>query len=57
MTKMSFGLFGLFILSGYKLGSEMGIAVAICIFMVASGLLEEFKKNPRKNVFKKKEVK
>lgn len=55
MNKLSFGLFGLFVLLGNQLGSMFGIAVAICVFMVADGLIDEFKRRARKNIKKKEE--
>ena len=41
MKKFELGLFSLAILVGNYLGSQFGIAVAICIFMVVSGLVDE----------------
>ena len=55
MNKLSFGLFGLLVLLGNQLGSMFGMAVAICIFMIVDGLLEELRKRPRKVITKKKE--
>ena len=57
MNKLSFGLFGLLVLLGNQLGSMFGMAVAICIFMIVDGLLEELRKRPRKVILKKKEEK
>jgi hypothetical protein len=56
MRRFSFGLFGLLILLGNKLGSVFGIALAICIFMIADGLIEEFRRRARRDM-RKKEVK
>ena len=47
MKKFSFGLFGLFILLGNQLGSAFGIALAICIWMILDGLVEEFTRRSR----------
>lgn len=55
MRKFSFGLFGLLILLGNQLGSMFGIAIAICVFMIIDGLIEEIQKRPRKTINKKKE--
>lgn len=40
MKKFTLGVFGLFILIGGMLGSGMGIAVAICLWMIGDGLVE-----------------
>ena len=57
MRKLSFGLFGLFVLLGDQLGSTFGMAVAICSWMVLDGVIEEIRKTPRKNIKTKKEDK
>lgn len=44
MRKFSFGLFGLFMLLGNQLGSMMGIAIALCVWMIVDGLIEEAQK-------------
>ena len=41
MKKFSFGLFGLAVLLGNQLGSMFGVAIALCVWMVADGLIEE----------------
>ena len=58
MKKFSFGLLGLCVLVGSYFGSVMGIAIAICAFMVIDGLFEEVtkRKNSEKDI-EKKEVK
>lgn len=53
MRKLSFGLFGLSVLLGQQLGSIFGMTVAICIFMIVDGGIEEAQRRNRKN--KKKE--
>lgn len=55
MNKLSFGLFGLFILLGNQLGSGFGIALAICIWMILDGMIDTLRKSKR-NMEKKKEV-
>ena len=46
---MKFGLFGLCILLGNHFGSTFGMAVAICIFMILSGVLDAYqKRTPKK---------
>jgi len=55
MKKFSMGLFGLALLIGNQLGSMLGVAVALCIWMIVDGLVEEFHKN-QKNKPTKKEV-
>lgn len=58
MSKVSFGLFGLFILLGNQFGSIFGIALAICVFMIIDGAMGEFKRRETyKNMMKKKEGK
>ena len=44
MRKFSFGLFGLLILLGNQLGSMFGIAIALCVWMIVDGLIEEGQK-------------
>jgi len=48
MTKFGFGLFALCALVGCYLGSLFGTAIAICVFMTISGLIEEMARNRRK---------
>lgn len=55
MRKFSFGLFGLLVVLGNRLGSIFGMAIAICTFMIVDGLIEEIQKRPRKTITKKKE--
>ncbi len=57
MKKLSFGLFGLFVLLGDQLGSTFGMAVAICSWMVLDGLIDEIRTRPKKNIKTKKEDK
>lgn len=57
MKKFEFGLFALCVLVGSQVGSMFGIAVAVCVFMIADGLAEEFIKRPRKVKEPKKEDK
>lgn len=57
MRKFSFGLFGLLVLLGGQLGSMFGMAVAICIFMILDGLIEEIQKRQKAIKKKKEEVK
>jgi hypothetical protein len=59
MRKFSFGAFGLFILLGNQLGSMFGIAIAICVWMILDGLIEEFQKRKPKEIktHKKEETK
>ena len=54
---IKYGLLVLLIQVGNKLGSDFGMGVAFCVFMIIEGLIEEFKKKPRKNITKKEEVK
>ena len=56
MRKFTIGLFGLAILLGNQLGSMFGIAVAICIFMMLDGILEEISLRSRTNKPKKEWV-
>lgn len=55
MKKFSFGLFVLVLLIANQLGSMLGVAIALCIWMMADGLVEEFVKH-QKNKPNKKEV-
>lgn len=56
MRKLSFGLFGLSVLLGQQLGSIFGMAVAICIFMIVDGGIEEAqRRQARKNKEKKED--
>ena len=48
MKKFSFGSFGLMMLIGNQLGSTLGTAIALCAWMMADGLIEEFQKNRQK---------
>ncbi len=57
MKKLSFGLFGLFVLLGDQFGSTFGMAVAICSWMVLDGLIDEIRTRPKKNIKTKKEDK
>ena len=41
MKKFSFGLFGLVVLLGNQLGSMFGVAIALCVWMIVDGLMEE----------------
>ena len=41
MKKFSFGLFGLAVLLGNQLGSMFGVAIALCVWMILDGLMEE----------------
>lgn len=56
MRKFTIGLFGLAILLGNQLGSMFGIAVAICIFMMLDGILEEISLRSKTNKPKKEWV-
>ncbi|MDX9917303.1 MAG: hypothetical protein RBT15_04730 [Gudongella sp.] len=56
MKKFSFGLFGLAMLLGNQLGSMLGVAIALCVWMIVDGLIEEVQKH-KKNKTGKKEVK
>jgi hypothetical protein len=47
MKKFSMGLFGLALLLGNQLGSMMGVAIALCVWMIADGLIEEVQKARR----------
>lgn len=53
MKKLSFGLFGLSLIIGNHFGSMLGIAVAICVFMIIDGLIEEIRNRPKTNIFRK----
>jgi hypothetical protein len=55
MNKLLLGVFALMIILGNQFGSMFGIAVAICIFMIADGLLDEFKRRRSKKIITKKE--
>ena len=57
MKRFEFGLLALCLLLGNYFGSMFGIAIAVCGFMIADGLLEEFVKRPKKNKVIKKEDK
>jgi hypothetical protein len=48
MKKFSMGLFGLALLLGNQLGSMMGVAIALCVWMIVDGVVEEIQKS-RKN--------
>lgn len=52
MNKLNFGIFGLFILAGSYFGSTFGIAVAVCVFMIADGIKDEFKKQKSNKINK-----
>lgn len=58
MNRMAFGMFGLCMLVGNYFGSNLGTAVAVCVFMVASGAIDEMKRRRQyQDVSKKKEDK
>jgi hypothetical protein len=57
MKKFSLGLFGLALLLGNQLGSAMGIAIAICGWMILDGLVETITIGLSKNRELKKEGK
>ena len=50
MKKFSFGLFGLSMLVGNHLGSMLGMAIALCAWMVVDGLIEEIQKNRQNKI-------
>lgn len=50
------GIFGLAILLGNQLGSMLGIAIAICVFMILDGIIEMIAQSTRKNKPKKEWV-
>lgn len=54
MRRMMMGLFGLVILLGNQLGSMLGVAIAICVFMILDGLAEavtqKSKNKPKKEM-------
>lgn len=50
MKKFSFGLFGLAMLLGNQLGSMLGMAIALCVWMVVDGLIEEIQKNRQNKI-------
>lgn len=52
---ISYGLLVLVILVGNKLGSDFGMGVAFCIFLIAEGLIGKLRAIPRKTIIKKKE--
>ena len=48
MKKLSIGLFGLAVLLGMHFGSTLGVAIAVCAWMIIDGLVDEVQKS-RKN--------
>ena len=50
MKKFSFGLFGLVMLVGNHLGSMLGIAIALCVWMILDGAIEEIQKNRQNKI-------
>ena len=56
MRRMTMGIFGLAILLGNQLGSMLGIAIAICVFMILDGIIEMIAQSTRKNKPKKEWV-
>ena len=56
MRIMTMGIFGLAILLGNQLGSMLGIAIAICVFMILDGIIEMLAQSTRKNKPKKEWV-
>ena len=48
MRIMTMGIFGLAILLGNQLGSMLGIAIAICVFMILDGIIEMIAQSTRK---------
>ena len=44
MRRMTMGIFGLAILLGNQLGSMLGVAIALSVFMIFDGLIEEGQK-------------
>ena len=56
MRRMTMGIFGLAILLGNQLGSILGIAIAICVFMILDGIIEMIAQSTRKNKPKKELV-
>jgi uncharacterized membrane protein len=57
MKKFEFGLLTLCVLVGGYFGSVMGIAIAMAVYMVVSGLFEELRKNQVRKANEEKEVK
>ena len=55
MRRSTLGLFGLLVLLGNQLGSSFGMAVAVCVFIILDGIIEEIQKRPFKKI--KKEAK
>lgn len=58
MRKFECGLLALCMLIGSYVGSMFGIGIAICTYMILSGLIEEmtgYKKQRKFNVIKKEE--
>ena len=53
MRRMTMGIFGLAILLGNQLGSILGIAIAICVFMILDGIIEMIAQSTRKNSLKR----
>ena len=47
MKKFSFGLFVLVLLIANQLGSMLGVAIALCVWMMTDGLIEEFVKRQK----------
>ena len=56
MRRMTMGIFGLAILLGNQLGSILGIAITICVFMILDGIIEIIAQSTRKNKPKKEWV-
>ena len=54
---MNYGLLVLVILVGNKLGSDFGMGVAFCMFLIIEGSITRLKKRSVKSIVKKEEVK
>ncbi len=60
MKRIEFGLFALCVLIGGYLGSMFGIALAVCVYMIVDGGIDEVRKiikTKEKNKTQKEEVK